>query len=102
MHARAPRPPADHLNPPLLPCADQQRAVGTNRRTHPRTLSPTHPGGQGGGSFYIPLFSVLLGFTVNQAAGLSAAVVFFGCVAMVAQAVALPHPNVAGAPQVRA
>ncbi|KAF6252545.1 hypothetical protein COO60DRAFT_517022 [Scenedesmus sp. NREL 46B-D3] len=36
------------------------------------------PGGQGGGSFYIPLFSVLLGFTTNQAAALSSATVFFG------------------------
>lgn len=35
-------------------------------------------GGQGGGSFYVVIFSVLLGFSTNQASVLTAGVVFLG------------------------
>ena len=57
-------------------------------------------GGQGGGSFYIPLFSVLLGFTVNEAAALSSSVVFFGCIPMVLQAAVSRHPRLPEMPQI--
>lgn len=44
----------------------------------PDAIVLTAAGGQGGGSFYVVIFSVLLGFSTNQASVLSAAVVFLG------------------------
>ncbi len=52
------------------------------------------------GSFYIPLFTALLGFTVNQASALSSAVVFFGCISMITQAIFSYHPTLPETPQV--
>jgi hypothetical protein len=68
--------------PPAAPRALACPAHAYPLRAHPLPPAP-RPGGQGGGSFYIPLFSVLNGFTSNHASALSAGVVFMGCTTMV-------------------
>jgi uncharacterized membrane protein YfcA len=50
------------------------------------------PGGQGGASFYIPLFSVLLQFSVRAAAAMATFIVFLGCISAVIPAMLKDNP----------